>query len=52
MELHAGSVRLHLEGDLDVLADVTAGAVADLDLVPGREVWATVKATETSVYPA
>jgi molybdate transport system ATP-binding protein len=52
MELHAGSVRLHLEGALDVLADVTAGAVADLDLVPGREVWATVKATETSVYPA
>jgi molybdate transport system ATP-binding protein len=52
MELHAGSVRLHLEGALDVLADVTAGAVAELDLVPGREVWATVKATETSVYPA
>ncbi|MBA3741815.1 ABC transporter ATP-binding protein [Sporichthya sp.] len=52
MELHAGSVRLHLEGSLDVLADVTAGAVAELDLVPGREVWATVKATETSVYPA
>ena len=52
MELHAGSVRLRLEGALDVLADVTAGAVADLDLVPGREVWATVKATETSVYPA
>ena len=52
MELHAGSVRLRLEGTLDVLADVTAGAVADLDLVPGREVWATVKATETSVYPA
>lgn len=52
MELHAGSVRLRLEGALDVLADVTAGAVADLGLVPGREVWATVKATETSVYPA
>jgi len=52
MELHAGSVRLHLRGSLDVLADVTAGAVADLGLIPGREVWATVKATETSVYPA
>ncbi len=52
MELHAGSVRLHLQGALDVLADVTAGAVAELGLVPGREVWATVKATETSVYPA
>jgi molybdate transport system ATP-binding protein len=52
MELHAGSVRLRLQGSLDVLADVTAGAVADLGLIPGREVWATVKATETSVYPA
>lgn len=52
MELHAGSVRLRLQGAIDVLADVTAGAVADLDLVPGREVWATVKATDTAVYPA
>jgi molybdate transport system ATP-binding protein len=52
MELHAGSVRLRLEGALDVLADVTTSAVAELDLVPGREVWATVKASETSVYPA
>jgi molybdate transport system ATP-binding protein len=52
MELHGGSVRLRLQGALDVLADVTAGAVADLDLVPGRRVWATVKATDATVYPA
>lgn len=52
MELHAGSVRLRLQGALDVLADVTAGAVADLDLVPGRQVYATVKATDATVYPA
>lgn len=33
-------------------ADVTAAAVAGLDLTPGREVWAAVKATETHAYPA
>jgi molybdate transport system ATP-binding protein len=31
---------------------VTAAAVAELDLVPGAEVWAAVKATEITVYPA
>ena len=34
------------------LADDTAAAVAELDLTPGREVWAAVKATETHAYPA
>jgi molybdopterin-binding protein len=31
---------------------VTADAVADLDLAPGRRVWVAVKATEVTVYPA
>jgi molybdate transport system ATP-binding protein len=34
-----------------VYADVTAEAVAALDLVPGAAVWASVKAVETHVYP-
>ncbi|WP_241153857.1 sulfate/molybdate ABC transporter ATP-binding protein [Nocardioides pantholopis] len=34
----------------DLAADVTAHAVADLDLVPGRAVTFSVKATEVSVY--
>ncbi|WP_246080203.1 TOBE domain-containing protein [Nonomuraea mesophila] len=35
-------------------APVPAGraAVAELDLGPGREVWASVKAAETHAYPA
>jgi molybdate transport system ATP-binding protein len=41
-----------LAGPQTVLADVTAAAVADLELVPGCEVWWAVKATETQVYPA
>ncbi len=52
MELHGGQVRVRLTGALPVLADVTAGAVAELELGPGREVWMAVKATETAVYPA
>ena len=31
-------------------ADVTAGAMAELDLVPGAEVFFAVKATEVAVY--
>jgi molybdate transport system ATP-binding protein len=52
VEMHGGAVRVRLVGLRPVLADVTAAAVADLDLVPGREVWWAVKATETQIYPA
>lgn len=34
----------------DLSADVTAAAVADLDLVPGAEVFFSVKASEVTVY--
>ena len=52
VEQHGGLVRVRLDGSPPVLADVTAGAVADLRLAPGVQVWAAVKATETHVYPA
>nr|BFE80349.1 ABC transporter ATP-binding protein [Planobispora longispora] len=39
-------------GALPVVADVTPAAVAELDLSPGRQVWASVKAAETHAYPA
>jgi molybdate transport system ATP-binding protein len=45
-------VRLHLQGDLDLIADVTPQAIASLSLDIGDQVWAAVKATEISVYPA
>lgn len=45
-------VRLHLEGELDLVADVTPQAISSLALDIGDEVWAMVKATEISVYPA
>jgi len=52
LEQHATTVRVAIDGRPPVLADVTAAAVADLDLTPGTSVWVTVKATETHAYPA
>jgi molybdate transport system ATP-binding protein len=52
VERHGDTVRVRLTGSLDVAADVTPVAVAELGLGPGAAVWASVKATETSVYPA
>ena len=47
---HGSAVRVHLEGEVALIADVTPASAAALDLAPGREVWAAVKATEVSVY--
>ena len=35
-----------------LLADVTAAAVADLELLPGLDVHYVVKATEVRIYPS
>ncbi|WP_326645645.1 ABC transporter ATP-binding protein [Streptosporangium sp. NBC_01755] len=51
VERHGDSVRIHLDGLIAAAADVTPAAVADLDLTPGQRIWASVKATETHVYP-
>jgi molybdate transport system ATP-binding protein len=47
---HGATVRCELAGDVPLIADVTATAFAELGLVPGAEVWATVKASEVAVY--
>ncbi|WP_433226836.1 ABC transporter ATP-binding protein [Microtetraspora malaysiensis] len=52
VERHGDNIRIHLDGPISAFADVTPAAVADLDLTPGRRVWASVKATETHAYPA
>jgi molybdate transport system ATP-binding protein len=44
--------RVGLEGPLSLQAEVTTGAVADLGLRAGRRLWAGVKATEVTAYPA
>ncbi len=52
IDLHGDRVRVRLVGAVTIVAEVTPAALADLGLADGREVWAAVKATETSVYPA
>jgi molybdate transport system ATP-binding protein len=51
LTLLADRVRLDLDGQPAVLADVTPAAVAELSLAPGAQVWLTVKATDLEVYP-
>lgn len=45
-------LRVRLEGELPIVAEITPGAGAELALAPGSEVWASVKATEVTIYPA
>jgi molybdate transport system ATP-binding protein len=46
----AERVRLDVDGQPSVAADVTAAAVAELSLAPGTAVWLSVKATDLEVY--
>ena len=52
LEQHADTIRVQVEADLPLLADVTTAAVADLQLTVGSTVWAAVKATEIHTYSA
>lgn len=47
---HGATVRCELAGEVPLIADVTETAFAELGLVPGAGVWATVKASEVAVY--
>jgi molybdate transport system ATP-binding protein len=51
-DLLGDRIRLHVHGTVPLVAEVTVAAVGDLDLHDGVEVWASVKATDLSVYPA
>jgi molybdopterin-binding protein len=45
-------VRVTVEATPGLVAEVTASGMAALGLGEGEEVWASVKATEVSAYPA
>ncbi|MGH3423848.1 MAG: TOBE domain-containing protein, partial [Nocardioidaceae bacterium] len=49
---HGDAVRVQVDGEVRLIADVTREAVADLGLGEGDPVWASVKATEVVDYPA
>jgi molybdate transport system ATP-binding protein len=46
LDIHHEHVRVHLDGPIPIVAQLTAAALADLELSEGRAVWAAVKATE------
>ncbi|MBX7269358.1 ABC transporter ATP-binding protein [Micromonospora sp. Llam7] len=52
VQRHGDNLRIQLTGPIDVAADVTPAAAAQLRPAPGQLVWAAVKATETRAYPA
>jgi molybdate transport system ATP-binding protein len=52
LQRHGDNLRVQLDGPIMVAADVTPAAATHLQLVPGRAVWAALKATETRAYPA
>jgi molybdate transport system ATP-binding protein len=47
---HGATVRCELDGEVPLVADVTATSFAELGLTVGSQVWATVKASEVAVY--
>jgi molybdate transport system ATP-binding protein len=50
VESNHDRVRVRLSGPVPVVAEITAGALAELALGPGSPVWATVKAVDLTVY--
>jgi molybdate transport system ATP-binding protein len=51
-DLLGDRVRIHVDGVVPLVAEITPGAVAELGLHDGVDVWASVKATELTVYRA
>lgn len=49
---HGDVVRVQIAATLQLIADITPTALASLGMRPGHAIWASVKATEVSVYPA
>jgi molybdate transport system ATP-binding protein len=45
-------VRVQVTGALSIVAEITAAALTELELIEGSEVWVSVKATEVAVFPA
>jgi molybdate transport system ATP-binding protein len=52
LDVEGDRVRVIVAGVVPVTAEVTPAAVAALELTAGAAVWASIKATEISVYPA
>jgi molybdate transport system ATP-binding protein len=52
VDRHADVVRVRLDGPVPLVAEITPAALDELALRPGDQVWAAVKATDVTTYPA
>jgi molybdate transport system ATP-binding protein len=52
IELLGNRVRVRIDGEVPLVAEVTPAALKELDLVEGGDVWLSFKATDVGVYPA
>jgi molybdate transport system ATP-binding protein len=52
VDRQADRVRVRLTGQIPLVAEITPRALEDLTLQPGDQIWAAVKATEITTYPA
>jgi molybdate transport system ATP-binding protein len=50
LEVVGDRVRVHVDGPIPVVAEVTPASVTALDLGTGGEVWVSIKATEIDLY--
>jgi molybdate transport system ATP-binding protein len=51
METLGDRVRAYVDSTPPVIADITAAAVAELRLIPGDQLWISIKATDLECYP-
>lgn len=51
VDSHHDRVRVRLDGEVAIVAEITPAALAALGVAPGSQVWAAVKASEVSAYP-
>jgi molybdate transport system ATP-binding protein len=52
IELLGNRVRVRIDGDVPMVAEVTPAALKELNLVEGGDVWLSFKSTDVAVYPA
>ncbi len=52
VEMLGGRVRVRVEGDVPLVAEVTPAAISDMKVSEGGEVWVSFKSTDVGVYPA
>jgi molybdate transport system ATP-binding protein len=52
LEAIGDRVRVRVTGTVPIIAEITPAAASELRLADGGPVWASVKATEVTVYPA